>query len=61
MAETDGAASHLTVTAFEGDRRCDAILQVAGLRVVRFTWRQLDERPQAVVQTLRALLGAPSS
>ena len=56
VAETDGAATHLTATAFEADRRRDAILQVAGLRVVRFTWRQLDERPREVEQTLRQLL-----
>ena len=61
VAETDGAATHLTATAFETDRRRDAILQVAGLRVVRFTWRQLDERPHTVAQTLRALLGGPAS
>jgi acyl-CoA synthetase (AMP-forming)/AMP-acid ligase II len=50
-------ANHLTATAFETDRRRDAILQVAGLRVVRFTWRQLDERQREVEQTLRRLLG----
>jgi predicted transcriptional regulator of viral defense system len=61
VAETDGAATHLTTAAFETDRRRDAILQVAGLRVVRFTWRQLDERPEAVARTLRSLLGGPSS
>lgn len=56
VAETDGAATHLTRTAFEHDRRRDAALQVAGLRVVRFTWRELTERPGVVAQTLRALL-----
>jgi very-short-patch-repair endonuclease len=61
VAETDGAATHLTATAFETDRRRDAILQVAGLRVVRLTWRQLDERPHTVAQTLGALLGVPAS
>jgi hypothetical protein len=41
VAETDGAAAHLTPTAFERDRRRDAALQLAGFRVVRFTWRQV--------------------
>ena len=61
VVETDGAATHLTATAFEADRRRDAILQVAGLRVLRFTWRQLTEHPRTIEQTLRALLDAPTS
>jgi very-short-patch-repair endonuclease len=56
VVETDGAATHLTSTAFEEDRRRDAALQVAGFRVVRFTWRQITEDPRAVAATLRALL-----
>ena len=59
IAETDGIATHLTPTAFETDRRRDAILQVAGLRVVRFTWRQLTRQPHEVAQTLRTLLAGP--
>jgi very-short-patch-repair endonuclease len=56
VVETDGVATHLTPTAFETDRRRDAALQVAGYRIVRFTWRQLTDRPDTVVRTLRALL-----
>ena len=56
IAETDGAAAHLTPTAFDEDRRRDAGLQVAGFRVVRFTWRQVTRDPDRVVDTLRALL-----
>ena len=59
VVETDGAAAHLTPTAFERDRRRDAILQVKGYRVVRFTWAQVTREPAAVSGTLRALLGAP--
>jgi very-short-patch-repair endonuclease len=61
VVETDGAATHLTATAFEADRRRDAILQVAGLRVLRVTWRQLTEHPHTIERTLRALLGEPTS
>src|SRR5204863_6405115 len=43
IVETDGAATHLTPTAFEEDRRRDAALQVAGFRVVRFTSRQITD------------------
>ncbi len=56
VAELDGAAAHRTPMAFEGDRRRDASLQVAGYRVVRFTWRQVIREPTAVITTLRALL-----
>jgi very-short-patch-repair endonuclease len=54
--ETDGAATHLTPTAFEEDRRRDAALQIAGYRVVRFTWAQVTDDPRGVAATLRALL-----
>ena len=56
IVETDGASTHLTPQAFEEDRRRDAALQVAGFRVVRFTWRQVTSDPKGVVRTLRALL-----
>jgi very-short-patch-repair endonuclease len=61
IVETDGAATHLTATAFEQDRERDAELTVAGYRVVRFTWRQLTERAGTVAGTLRALLGYSTS
>jgi len=56
VAETDGAAAHLTPTAFERDRRCDAALAVAGYGVLRFTWRQVVDEPSAVAAALRARL-----
>ena len=56
VVETDGAAAHLTLTAFDEDRKRDAALQVAGFRVVRFTWRQITRDPRSVAQTLSALL-----
>lgn len=55
VAETDGASAHLTPTAFGRDRRRDAALQVAGFRVVRFTWRQVVHDPHVVASTLSAL------
>jgi hypothetical protein len=56
VAETDGAATHLTPTAFEHDRRRDAELLLAGYRVVRFTWVQVTEQPDGVASTLEGLL-----
>jgi very-short-patch-repair endonuclease len=56
IVETDGAATHLTPTAFEQDRACNARLTALGYRVIRITWRQLTERPHEVGRILEALL-----
>lgn len=56
IAETDGAATHLTPTAFEADRRRDAHLQTAGYRVLRFTWRQVTEWPRETAAILGSAL-----
>ena len=45
--ELDSRAAHATPAAFETDRERDRVLQTAGWRVVRVTWRQLTERPGA--------------
>lgn len=54
IAETDGVATHLTVAAFENDRRRDQVLMSAGWRVVRFTWRQVAGG--SAIDALRKLL-----
>jgi very-short-patch-repair endonuclease len=56
IVEVDGYAFHSSRTAFEKDRKRDAALQAAGYRVVRVTWRQLTERPEALSATLGAAL-----
>jgi hypothetical protein len=56
VVETDGRATHLTPTAFESDRRRDALLQVAGYRVVRFTYAQVAWEWRSVVDVIRALV-----
>jgi predicted transcriptional regulator of viral defense system len=56
IVELDGRTTHGTTQAFETDRARDRILQAAGFRVVRITWRQLHESPAAVAADLRALL-----
>jgi very-short-patch-repair endonuclease len=43
IVETDGYAAHGTRSAFESDRARDRRLTKAGWRVVRFTWRQLEQ------------------
>jgi hypothetical protein len=57
--ELDGYETHGTRAAFESDRARDRALQVAGWRVCRVTWRQLHERPAAVVSELSVLLRDP--
>ncbi|HEX7290397.1 MAG TPA: type IV toxin-antitoxin system AbiEi family antitoxin domain-containing protein [Conexibacter sp.] len=53
--ELDGWVWHRTRDAFERDRERDAVLTENGWRVVRFTYRQLTERPDRVVHVLRRL------
>ena len=56
MVELDGFETHGTRQAFEDDRERDRRLIAAGWRVVRVTWRQLDEQPRALAADLRACL-----
>lgn len=58
IVELDGWEFHRTRMAFERDRARDVRLQLAGYRVLRFTWRQLETEPDAVVAAVRAALGA---
>jgi len=58
IVELDGWEGHRTRTAFREDRARDRRLRVAGYAVVRLTWNQLDDEPEAVAADLRALLGA---
>jgi very-short-patch-repair endonuclease len=57
VVEIDGFAFHSTRAAFERDRRRDADLQTAGLRVMRVTWRQIVEEPEATLVRVARLLG----
>jgi len=60
IVEVDGYDIHSTRAAFESDRRRDAHLQSRGYRVLRVTWRQLTEEPEAVVANLSAALALSS-
>ncbi len=57
IVEIDGFAFHSDRSTFESDRVRDAELQLAGFRVLRFTWRMLVDQPQAVVARLARALG----
>lgn len=58
VVEVDGYAFHRTRGAFELDRRRDERLQLAGLRILRVTWRQMVDEPLVLVATLGRALGS---
>jgi very-short-patch-repair endonuclease len=55
VVEVDGWAFHRTRAAFERDRRRDARLAAAGIRVLRLTDRQLATTPDDVARALQAV------
>jgi hypothetical protein len=60
IVETDGWATHGTRRAFVNDRRRDRRLALAGWRVLRFTWYEIEHEPEKVAAELGLLL-APAS
>jgi very-short-patch-repair endonuclease len=49
VIEVDGFAFHSSRRDFKRDRRRDSILSMKGLRVIRITWGQIVDEPEAVV------------
>ncbi len=56
IVEVDGYEFHRDRASFESDRARDAELTAQGHRVLRFTYRQVTERPARVAARIRALL-----
>jgi very-short-patch-repair endonuclease len=56
--EVDGWAWHVDPERFRSDRRKQNALVRAGWDPLRFTWHDLDGRPAAVVEEIRATLRA---
>ncbi len=56
IVEVDGRKGHSQLLDFERDRRRDQIAMTQGLRVVRFTYRQISRRPWEVAEVMHALL-----
>jgi very-short-patch-repair endonuclease len=52
VVEVDGYAFHSGRTSFESDRRRDADLAARGLTVIRVTWHQLVDEPEATLVRL---------
>jgi very-short-patch-repair endonuclease len=58
VVEVDGWTYHRARRAFEDDRLKDAKLVLAGRRVVRFTYRRIQDAPGQVARELARLLSA---
>jgi very-short-patch-repair endonuclease len=58
VVEIDGWAFHSDVKTFQSDRRRQNHLSLLGLKILRFTWRDLVERPEYVITELRRALSA---
>lgn len=56
VLEIDGWAYHSAREDFERDRARQNRLVAAGWTVLRFTWRDLTQRPDHVVRTVRAMI-----
>ena len=58
IVEVDGYKYHRVPTVFESDCERDALLTVAGWRVVRFTWRRVTRRREWVARVIRDCLAS---
>jgi very-short-patch-repair endonuclease len=56
IVEADSRQFHNTDSAFQTDRERDQQLQLAGWRVTRCTWHQVEHSPQALAATIQGLL-----
>lgn len=56
VVEADSHAFHGNPEAFELDRLRDRDLNLAGYRVLRVTWAQLDQQPTATLAAIRHML-----
>jgi predicted transcriptional regulator of viral defense system len=60
IIEADSRRYHDTDSAFLLDRRREQHLLLAGWRVARCTWEQVDREPRNLARIIRGLLGHPS-
>ena len=58
IVELDGYDYHRSRSAFERDRRRDAVHQLAGFIVIRVTARQLAREPEAILVRIATALAA---
>ncbi|MDQ4057731.1 MAG: DUF559 domain-containing protein [Actinomycetota bacterium] len=55
--EADSYECHGDLGSFEEDRERNSILAALGWRILQFTWRQLQDRPEYVIATIGKALG----
>ncbi len=55
--EWDSLAWHTAPDRFDGDRRRDREALINGWMVLRFTWRDVNDRPAMVIRHIKAVLG----
>jgi hypothetical protein len=56
IVEADSRRFHDTDSAFQHDRQREQLLQLAGWRVSRCTWEQVEREPRRLAQTIKVLL-----
>ncbi|MCW3159222.1 endonuclease domain-containing protein [Micropruina sonneratiae] len=56
VLEFDGYGVHSKAEVFEADRRRQNALVLGGYRVLRYTWKQLTEHPETLIDQVRAML-----
>ncbi len=61
IMEADSRRFHDTDSAFQSDREREQRLQLAGWRVSRCTWEQIEREPSRLAETIRGLLAQPST
>lgn len=60
IVEADSRRYHDTDSAFQHDRRREQRLLLAGWRVARCTWEQVEREPRNLAKTIQALLAQPA-
>ena len=60
MIELDGKEGHANETAFQSDRRRDALLAAEGIIVLRFTWAQFNDTNYFLDVVRRTIIAAAS-
>lgn len=60
IVETDSRRFHDTASAFQHDRRREQQLQLAGWRVSRCTWEQVEKEPRRLAAVIKGLLSQPN-
>jgi hypothetical protein len=56
IVEFDGRQVHATARNFQADRRRDSVLAARDFQTLRYTWRRLQDEPEAVAAEVRRTL-----